>query len=164
MRRTEINYKKKGLTQIIPILFVKNDNETAWMFGLGKYNISFVDGKNIPPINPVETELKEKPIQEERRFEINYKKEGLNQIIPILFVKNEKERAWLFGFGKYNIAIVKGNNITKPVRQGFASSNNSDSIFSSENEKKKALIIVAVCVVGIVAGGLLLYHFAKKKK
>jgi len=52
-RRIEFNYKKEGLVQIFPILFIKNDNETATLWGFGKYNIAFVKGRNIVPINPL---------------------------------------------------------------------------------------------------------------
>lgn len=44
--RVVLNYKKEGVTQIIPILYVKNDNERALLFGLWKFNIAFVKGKN----------------------------------------------------------------------------------------------------------------------
>lgn len=52
-RRIEFNYKKEGLVQIFPILFIKNDNETATLWGFGKYNVAFVKGRNIVPINPL---------------------------------------------------------------------------------------------------------------
>lgn len=33
--RTQFNYKKKGLYQILPILYVTNSKENILLFGLG---------------------------------------------------------------------------------------------------------------------------------
>ena len=44
--RTEVNYKKEGFSQIFPILYITNDKEKAWIFGIGKKNIAFVTGEN----------------------------------------------------------------------------------------------------------------------
>ena len=44
----------------------------------------------------------------------NYKKEGLYQILPLLFIKDRKQLTVLLGFGTKNIAFVFGKNL-KPT-------------------------------------------------
>jgi len=45
-------------------------------------------------------------------FRLNYKKEGLSQFIPVLYVRNGREKALLFGFGKHNVAVAYGRSVS----------------------------------------------------
>lgn len=54
MRRFQINYTKDGFTQLFPVLFVKNNQEDAWLFGIWKWNIALVKGKNPEPERPIQ--------------------------------------------------------------------------------------------------------------
>lgn len=54
MRRFQINYTKEGFTQLFPVLFLKNNQEDAWLFGIWKWNIALVKGKNPEPERPIQ--------------------------------------------------------------------------------------------------------------
>ncbi len=44
--RIDFNYTVEGFFQIIPLFFIKNNEETAFLIGLGRTNIAFVFGTN----------------------------------------------------------------------------------------------------------------------
>jgi len=103
------------------------------------------------------------------RTEINYKKEGFTQIFPILYITNDKEKAWVFGFGKKNIAFVSGENDyykdnKKHFKNGGDISSSYDGVISSRFSKlktnEKFLLVVSVFAVA----GLFMYVYNKRRR
>lgn len=98
------------------------------------------------------------------RTEINYKKEGFTQIFPVLYITNDKEKAWVFGFGTKNIAFVSGENDS--YKENELQKNNTD-ILSNPNSKLFGIsdtnkqIIMAVLLIGVVG---IAYHFIKRRR
>jgi hypothetical protein len=102
------------------------------------------------------------------RTEINYKKEGFTQIFPVLYITNDKEKAWVFGFGKKNIAFVSGeNDYYKENKERFKNGGevlyNNDGLVSKFDKLKtneKFLLVVSVFAVA----GLFMYVYNKRRK
>jgi len=93
------------------------------------------------------------------RIDLNYKKEGFSQIFPVLYITNDKEKAWIFGIGKKNIAFVTGENDDYQARK-------SDADVLSNYKKGGALdtnqkLLLAVLVP---AAFLVIYSIIKKTK
>lgn len=102
------------------------------------------------------------------RTEINYKKEGFSQIFPILYITNDKEKAWVFGFGKKNISFVSGENDNyKECKEINEQLKKSADILSNPNGKgfkdldNKQKILVSLLLVGVVG---LAYLFIKRRR
>lgn len=99
------------------------------------------------------------------RTKINYKKEGFTQIFPVLYITNDKEKAWVFGFGKKNIAFVSGeNDYYKENKERFKNggeilSNPNSKLFGVSDTNKQ--IIMAVLLIGVVG---IAYHFIKRRR
>lgn len=102
------------------------------------------------------------------RTEINYKKEGFSQIFPVLYITNDKEKAWVFGFGNKNISFVSGENDDyKEHKELIERQKNNADILSNPNSKlfgvsdTKKQIIMAVLLIGVIG---IAYHFIKRRR
>jgi len=97
------------------------------------------------------------------RTEINYKKEGFTQIFPILYITNDKEKVWVFGFGNKNISFVSGENDDYNERLKNNEIKSSFIPFGIGTNKLNHKQLILLSVVGLAAFGVV-YHFLKKSR
>ena len=109
------------------------------------------------------------------RIDFNYKKEGFYQILPVLYIKNENEKALVIGFGTNNISFVFGQNEKLSVVDCTSDSpynideidksNKSSilSIFDKESKLTDNQKYMIVAVLGLACFSVLYYMMRRRK-
>lgn len=100
------------------------------------------------------------------RVALNYKKEGVTQILPILYLKNDNERALLLGLWKYNIAFVKGKNIVvlDESLNGIYDDCKKKSSYLSRLSSRDKILLCLVALGSVAILGLVVYKLKKNRK
>ena len=109
------------------------------------------------------------------RIDINYKKEGFYQILPILYIENDKEKCLVIGFGKKNLALVFGENpIQKPIIEDVnldynaigvnqSKKNSILGLFDKESKLTDNQKYMIIAVLGLSCFSILWYINRKRK-